>query len=174
MTADKMNEQTSTVSAVELDVDCDRYPEIARVLAYWRKQRGERELPARADIDPLDFAPYLSRVMMAEVSYDPLVFRYRVAGTGIFAMHGEELTRKLAHELTPPAYGALIQQHYTEAVARRAPILHVVHLNIDSVAASYARIILPLSSDARTIDRLLLVECYEDHLDDLQRFFEKA
>ena len=36
----------------------------------------------------------LPRVMMAEVSHDPLEFRYRVAGTGTFRVHGEELTGK--------------------------------------------------------------------------------
>jgi hypothetical protein len=169
-----MTAQGSKVKAIELDVDCGRYPEIERALVYWRKQKGERELPARADIDPLDLATVLPRVMMAEVSYDPLVFRYRVAGTGIFTLHGQELTGKLAHELTPPAYGALIQQHYGEAIARRAPILHVIHLQIDFTETFYARIILPLSGDGQRIDRLLLVDCYEDNFSDLQEFFEKA
>ncbi len=92
------------------------------MLAYWRAKKGDRAFPSRADIDPLEFTRELPHVMMAEVSYDPLEFRYRVVGTGLFAMHGHELTGKLARELDPPEFGTLIHRHYTEAIERRAPI----------------------------------------------------
>ena len=162
------------VRAVELDIETKRYPEIARALAYWRAKRGARTLPSRGDIDPLDLSVDLPRVMMAEVTHDPLDFRYRVAGTGTFRVHGEELTGKHPHDLQPPEYGVLIHSHYCEAVERRAPILHLIQLNVGDVATSYARIILPLGNDGETVDRLLTVECYEDHIDDLQRFFEES
>jgi hypothetical protein len=161
----------STVRAVELDVDCGRYPEIDRILAYWRAKKGDRTFPSRADIDPLEFTRELPRVMMAEVSYEPLEFRYRVAGTGLFAMHGHELTGKLARELDPPEFGALIQQHYAEVIERRVPILHVIELTLNYLVTSYARIILPLSSDGTVIDRLMTCEAHEDHAYALQKFF---
>jgi hypothetical protein len=169
-----MNAKPSIVRAVELDIDTKRYPEISRALAYWRAKRGARLLPSRADIDPLDLSVDLPRVMMAEVSHDPLEFRYRVAGTGTFRVHGEELTGKHPRELQPPEYGKLIFTHYSEAVARRMPILHLIQLNVGDVSTSYARIILPLSNDGMKVDRLLTVECYEDNIDDLQRFFEES
>ncbi len=169
-----MSAKPSIVRAVELDLETKRYPEITRALAYWRAKRGVRAMPSRADIDPLDLSIDLPRVMMAEVSHDPLEFRYRVAGTGTFRVHGEELTGKHPRELQPPEFGELIYRHYCEAVARRAPILHLIQLNVGDVATSYARIILPLSSGGETVDRLLTVECYEDHLDDLQRFFVES
>jgi len=169
-----MSAKPSIVRAVELDIDTKRYPEIARALSYWRAKRGARLLPSRADIDPLDLSIDLPRIMMAEVTHDPLEFRYRVAGTGTFRVHGEELTGKHPRELQPPEYGMLIYTHYCEAVARRAPILHLIQLNVGDVATSYARIILPLASDGEKVDRLLTVECYEDHLGDLQRFFEQS
>jgi hypothetical protein len=164
----------STVRAVELDIDCKRYPDIDRILAYWRAKKGDRAFPSRADIDPLEFTRELPRVMMVEVSYDPLEFRYRVAGTGLFAMHGQELTGKLAHELDPPEFGALIHRHYAEAIERCAPVLHVIELTVDYLATSYARIILPLSSDGRMIDRLITCEAHEDHALALQKFFEQT
>jgi len=169
-----MTPKPSTVRAVELDIDCGRYPEIAEVLAYWRAKKGDRAFPARADIDPLEFPRALPRVMMAEVSYDPLEFRYRVAGTGLFAMHGQELTGKLARELQPPEFGALIHRHYAEAVDRRAPMLHAIELTLDHLTTSYARLILPLSGDGGVIDRLITVEAHEDRAHELQKFFEQT
>jgi hypothetical protein len=164
----------SSVRAVELDIDCKRYPEIDRILAYWREKKGDRALPSRADIDPLEFRRELPKVMMAEVSYDPLEFRYRVVGTGLFSMHGQELTGKLARDLDPPEFGALIQQHYTEVIERRAPILHVIELTVNYLTTSYARIILPLSSDGTVIDRLVTCEAHEDHAYALQKFFQET
>jgi hypothetical protein len=169
-----MNAKPSIVRAVELDIDTKRYPEIARALAYWRAKRGTRLLPSRADIDPLDLSVDLPRVMMAEVTHDPLEFRYRVAGTSTFRVHGEELTGKHPRDLQPREFGTLIHNHYCEAVMRRAPVLHLIQLNVGDVSTSYARIILPLASDGETVDRLLTVECYEDHLGDLQRFFAET
>lgn len=169
-----MTPRPSAVRAIELDIDCGRYPEIAQVLAYWRAKKGERAFPSRADIDPLEFSRALPRVMMAEVSYDPLEFRYRVAGTGLFAMHGQELTGKLARELEPPEFGAMIHRHYAEVIARRAPILHLIELTVDYLTTSYARIILPLSSDGRVIDRLMTCEAHEDHAHELQKFFAET
>jgi hypothetical protein len=169
-----MTAKPTTVRAVELDVDCGRYPEIDRLLAYWRAKKGERVFPSRADIDPLEFARELPRVMMVEVTTDPLEFRYRVAGTGLFAMHGQELTGKRARDLQPPEFGALIHRHYTEAVERRAPILHVIELTVDYLATSYARIILPLSSDGVAIDRLITCEAHEDHAHALRKFFQQT
>jgi hypothetical protein len=169
-----MNPKPSTVRAVELDVDCGRYPEIAAVLAYWRAKKGDRAFPSRADIDPMEFARALPRVMMVEVSYDPLAFRYRVAGTGLFAMHGQELTGKLAHELEPPEFGAMIHGHYADAIARRVPTLQVVELTVDYLTTSYARIILPLSNDGAVIDRLMTVEAHGGHAQELQKFFSET
>jgi hypothetical protein len=144
------------------------------VLAYWRAKKRDHTLPSRADIDPMDFVRVLPRVMMVEVSYDPLEFRYRVAGTGLFAMHGQELTGKLARELDPPEFGALIHRHYAEVIARRAPILHLIELTVDYLATSYARLILPLSSDGQIIDRLMTCEAHEDHAHELQKFFKET
>ncbi len=169
-----MTPKPSTVRAVELDIDCKRYPEVDRILSYWRTKRGERAFPSRADIDPMEFRRELPRVMMVDVSYDPLDFRYRVAGTGLFAMHGVELTGKRASELDPPEFGALIHRHYAEVIERRVPKLHVVELTVNYLATSYARIILPLSSDGAVIDRLITCEAHEDHAYALQKFFQET
>jgi hypothetical protein len=162
------------VRAVEIDIDCKRYPEIDRILAYWRAKKGDRSFPSRADIDPLEFTRELPRVMMAEVSHDQLEFRYRVAGTGLFPVHGRDLTGKLARELDPPEFGAMIHRHYVEAVERRVPILHLIELTVNYLSTSYARIILPLSSDGTVIDRLITCEAHEDNAFALRTFFEQT
>ena len=36
------------------------------LIDYWRSRRGDLAAPRRADIDPLDFAPAVHRVFIAE------------------------------------------------------------------------------------------------------------
>lgn len=169
-----MDATRNSIDAVELVLDCDRYPDLAMALAYWRSRCRGRFAPTRADIDPIDLVAVLPRVMMAEVSYDPLDFRYRLAGTGIRSIHGEELTSKRAIDLTPPEFGRMIHAHYELAVARRTPLLHLLRLDFDNAQRSYVRLILPLSEDGQTIDRLMIVESHEENTRELREFFDQV
>lgn len=171
---ERVDANRNNIDAVELDPDCDRYPDLAATLAYWRSKCRGRFAPTRADIDPADIVAVLPRVMVAEVSYDPLDFRYRLAGTGIRSIHGEELTNKRAVDLAPPAFGRMIQAHYELAVARRAPLLHLLRLDFDKAERSYVRMILPLSEDGRRVDRLMIVESHEQNTHELREFFDQV
>ena len=72
------------------------------------------------------------------------------------------------------SYLALRRTEYAEVIARRAPILHLLELTLDYLATSYARLILPLSSDGQVIDRLITCEAHEGHAHELQKFFEET
>ena len=169
-----MDAKRNSIDAVELDLDCGRYPDLAKTLAYWRSKCRGRFAPTRHDIDPVDIVGVLPRVMLAEVSYDPLDFRYRLAGTGIRSIHGEELTNKRAGDLMPPEFGRMIHAHYELAVARRMPLLHLLRLDFDNAQRSYVRLILPLSEDGRVMDRLMLVESHEENTEELREFFDQV
>src|SRR6185369_10786214 len=95
----------------------------------------------------IDIAPLLPRVMLVDVSTDPIDFRFRLAGTGIFKIHGAELTNKRALDLAPPVYAELIHRLYCEALTRRAPIAHRLLIECASRRSAYMRIMLPLSED---------------------------
>jgi hypothetical protein len=163
------------VDAVELSLDDpDLDADLKFALDYWFRKRAGRLAPRRADIDPADIAPLLPRVMLVDVSTDPIDFRFRLAGTGLFKIHGEELTKKRAQDLEPAAYGALIHRHYCDALARRAPVAHRVQIECETRRSAYLRIILPLSEDGAAINRLLTVESYADAAQDLRDCFEEA
>jgi hypothetical protein len=163
------------VDAVELRLDDpDLEADLRFALDYWFQKRAGRLAPTRADIDPIDIAPLLPRVMLVDVSTDPVDFRFRLAGTGLFKIHGAELTNKRALELEPPAYGVLIHRLYCNALERRAPIVHRVLIECPTRRSAYLRIILPLSEDGVVINRLLTVESYADAAQDLRDCFEEA
>jgi hypothetical protein len=163
------------IDAVELSLDdAANDPDIRLALDYWVEKRGGRLAPTRADIDPVDIAAVLPRVTLVDVSTDPIDFRFRLAGTGLFKIHGAELTNKRALELEPPVYGALIHRLYCDALARRAPIVHRLLIECETRRSAYLRIILPLSEDNQAISRLMTVESYADAAQDLRDCFEEA
>jgi hypothetical protein len=163
------------VDAVELRLDDPALDsDLQSALAYWQQKRAGRLAPMRTDIDPVEIAPLLPRVMLVDVSTDPIDFRFRLSGTGIFRIHGTELTNKRALDLEPPAYGALIHRHYCEALTRRAPVAHRMMIDCRTRRSAYMRIILPLSEDGQAINRLMTVESYADAAQDLRDCFEEA
>src|SRR5579885_2176177 len=49
---------------------------LVRLYRYWDAKRQGRPYPARRDIDPLDFPYVLGQMMLIDVAYDPLRFRF--------------------------------------------------------------------------------------------------
>ena len=45
------------------------HPRILALYQYWNSKRGNRLMPSRADIDPLDFPTYLPGIVMVDVYY---------------------------------------------------------------------------------------------------------
>jgi len=160
------------VEAVELDIAANPYPDLRRLHAYWAGKQQGRFAPRRLDIDPIDMVEVLPRIMLIDIEQEPLDFRYRLAGTGICSVHGVDPTGHRPHALQPPAYGALVDGHYREAVTRRAPMLHLIVLDTFDRSRAYARLLLPLSADGERVTMLMSIDCKEQNGSPLRRFFE--
>jgi len=170
-----MTEILEDIQAAELafDRDLGRYPDLVLALDYWRGKCQGRFAPARRDIDPSELVAILPRIMLADVetaSDGRIDFRYRLSGTEIGEAHQVELTGSRPLSLEPAPYGKLVDAHYRAAVERRAPLAHVIALQTDRRQASYARIILPLSTDASRVDMLMVVDSKAQNT--LQKFLE--
>jgi hypothetical protein len=161
--------------AVELDVGSASYADLARVLAYWELKCGNGFAPRRADIDPVDLVEALPRIMLVDVVPGvPVDFRYRLSGTGICDVHGANHTHKRPRDLMPPAYGELIHQHYCAVVQRRAPLLHLIVLDVDDRELSYARLLLPLSEDGTAVTMLMAIDSKEQNTRALKDYFTEV
>jgi hypothetical protein len=145
-------------------------PDLSR-LAYWESKRAGRFAPRRVDIDPLDFIEALPRVMLADVIGSPPEFRYRLSGTGIGLVHGEDFTNRSPRELKPAAFGQLIHDHYCAAVTRRVPLLHLIMLDTLEKSRSYVRLLLPLSENEQDVTMLMAVDSKEQNTSALRDFF---
>ena len=123
---------------------------------YWQRKRGDRALPSRADIDPIELKDLLGNLFLVDVNYQPLSFRYRLAGTNIVQVLGRELTGRTADELDGlPISPQLIKKHFSEVVLSREPSYKVLDVIVDSGPIVYRRLLLPLSPDGGTVNMLL-------------------
>ncbi|MBO6835697.1 MAG: PAS domain-containing protein [Alphaproteobacteria bacterium] len=170
MASQKETVQSITSASLKVGESLALYPDLVWAHDYWDTKRANRIAPRRRDIDPLEMPDILPRILLADVIDGPdgIDFRYRLSGTGICNVHGKELTALRPRDLSPAAYGELIHGHYLDACRRRAPRADVIILQTDQRSRSYARLLLPLSDDGETINKLMAVD--SETQNDLQEF----
>jgi len=124
-----------------------------RLLAYWEEKRGRREMPARGDLDPADIADILPYIYLIDISYDPNVFRFRLAGTEVVRMFGEEISGKATDQLASTALRAHLRERYEDTLKARTPTHDAATGR--AKATMHTRLLLPLSTDGRRVDMLM-------------------
>lgn len=126
-------------------------PRLARLADYWQSKRGDRPIPYRADIDPVDFPRLLPNVWL--VQYDPVQdrFLYRLSGEEIRRVHpGIAFGRYIDEFLSPQAL-ARIQPLYREVLGLDGGPPTILHMHgfiyriIEyALSATGERLVLPL------------------------------
>jgi hypothetical protein len=140
-------------------------PNIRAVYDYWKSKAGDRRMPARADIDPIDLAPYLASVMLVDVrpgsAHTPGApqhqFVYRLVGTLEVEMRGRDPT---GQNVAKHAFGRnpeLALRIYNAVVQQAAPMLDRREENArDRQWCDLDAIFLPLSNDGVSVNMILV------------------
>ena len=130
-------------------------PRLKTLHDYWLRKRGPRLAPTRADMKPNELKFILAQVYLLEVVGLPHRFRFRLAGTALENEYGGQLTGKFADEIDLDGVGNLILREY-ESVAKEAlPVATSWnYTKDDGRKLEYENLILPLSSNGRTVDML--------------------
>jgi hypothetical protein len=130
---------------------------LRRLYQYWCEKRGGRRFPARADIDPLDFAYVLGYVMLIDVTYDPLRFRFRLYGSALLDRNSAvDMTGRYLDEHARPEFRAYLRAEWADTIARAVPTHGFFDRMIDDELRKFEVLRLPLASDGQTIDMLLV------------------
>ncbi|MFC3229225.1 PAS domain-containing protein [Marinibaculum pumilum] len=142
---------------IRRDPDLDiQSGELSEVLQVWHALRGDRLMPARADIRPADFRRHLALIALVDVQRSPLRVRYRLMGTAIVNALRRDLTGRWYDEVYPPAIMAEVEQVYGWIVANRRPLrTSGVALFFDRSMYDYEVVNLPLSEDGKEVDMVL-------------------
>lgn len=146
------------------DLSPIRDPRIMEFAELWLRLRGGRPVPARRDLDPLDFPHLLSRIWIADVVAGPAGprYRYRLAGEDVNAAYPYALKGRYIDDVLGPARYAVVGPRY-DAVCARPGLNHAVGriYQIEDRTYPGERLVLPLAEDGRTPDALVSVVIYD-------------
>lgn len=131
-------------------------PLTSALLEYWEQARGERVMPARADIDPIDIPRLLPFILLLEVDNDTGRVKIRLMGTRVRDLYSEEFTGRHLDEIFFGRNREQVLTSYNEALDSRAPHhCWMRFTNKDGLEFDMERLILPLSGDGTSIDMFI-------------------
>ena len=126
------------------------------LFAYWAQRRRGAKLPGRRDLDPGDVKRLLPTLSLIDVTREPLDFRIRLAGTGLYDVYGREITGRSLSEVYNSAAADYWRAELGQVVADARPAVGVHSLAWRG--ASHLSILwlrLPLASDGGQVDMIL-------------------
>jgi hypothetical protein len=133
------------------------------LFAYWEKERGDRALPSRHDIDPAALRFVLGHLILLDVLRDPIQFRIRLQGTELEWWMGGDLTGQTLDQLRSPGLSALAHQCLTTVIETRVPFHKIGEETIGDLPRHYEALLLPLASDGVSVNMVLAaVLCRDD------------
>src|ERR671919_897091 len=121
---------------------------IAGLEGHWHHLRGERAMPRRDEVDPVDLVLWLPYLSMMELHYDPFRVRYRVVGTEVARIVGEDFSNRWLDDTGWGADSIALNRLLYERVAEsRAPVYGLSTLTYQGKPDHvFEWVLLPLSS----------------------------
>ena len=133
-------------------------PRLAQFADYLEGKRGGRAFLSRGDIDPLELKFILGNIMLFDVSYQPLRFRYRLVGSTLVQRRGLDMTGKMLEEHPEPVVADAIRRNLNTIIETRRPLLARIHAPIDFSPGGYESLGVPLSEDGSTINMVVAAD----------------
>lgn len=134
-------------------------PKFRWIFDYWRERFRGDALPARSDVDPVDFPGLLGRINLIDVVQEPprTRFRYRLWGSIVTELMGKDCTGQFLDEID------ILDQSEIGRVFRQAVETRQPHFWQRPVPdgnqryRSYRRLLLPLAEDGERVDMFLSI-----------------
>lgn len=128
--------------------------------AYWQRTRGERLMPARADIDPVELKRILPCVILSKIEQNPWRVRYTLVGTRCVANAGMDFTNRYLDEID---FGCDFDTNWPDVYRticnERRPVMGLVNTSLkDGRVCELVEVLLPLSDDGETVTHCIAIE----------------
>jgi hypothetical protein len=138
--------------------------EIRAVFDYWRRKAGDRRMPSRADIDPVELKPFLPRITLVDVVDDQRHLVYRLAGTREVEARGADPTGKpVGDAYFGPSQNEVVRR-YNYVIEYQAPYYFRGGFEFgDRFVENEEIIFLPLSDDSERVNMILVFVHAEDY-----------
>ena len=138
-------------------------PVLGTALAYWIEKRGDRRMPSRRDIDPIEIPrKTLPNLQIIDVINGGARFRYRLVGTATVEAYGEDFTGRYPDEIFPADLRDFIHGIYRQVSVWKAPLfLSNRYVTAKGFELASQRIYMPLSDDNAEAHHILGVLTFE-------------
>jgi len=133
-------------------------------LALWNLKRGDRRMPARADITPRDMAEFLRNIVLVKVLDGGQEFEFRVVGDAMVVVQGAAFQGMNTAEIDRqvPGYGSALREVYIRLCAQGEP--HAFRGSAQNGPSgrpfTHESLLLPLGADGETTDHILVIGIY--------------
>jgi hypothetical protein len=135
------------------------HPTLMAVRDYWDVKRGDRAMPARADLHPSELRDYLGWMTMLEVIPDLPDYRYRLIG-GLITQYflGDATGKTVTEAFAPAGEGAIkgMKAVLGKTVQARVPIRCFGEAGwLAPGFEEFETLFLPLSDDGEQVNMIL-------------------
>jgi hypothetical protein len=137
---------------------------IRKMYAYWDSKRAGRNMPARADIDPVEISEFLRFMILVDVVSDARRYVYRLVGTYEVEVRGRDPTGESVLEayLGPSLEDAI--GCYDRVVNTCAPHFDdAPYVVMDERLIDDETLFLPLSTNDQTVNMVLVFSTYKEN-----------
>jgi hypothetical protein len=143
-----------------IPADCD--PTIRLAVEYWLSIHPTDGLPGRQHFDPVNVPALLPYVRLVDVVGSRPKFRIRLMGTRTVAFFERDLTGYWYHDAFTGFPGSEAERTMTAVVQSAQPVWRKgpSSLFLTKDYQDIERVILPLATDGRNVDLLLIVHVY--------------
>ncbi|MDG1707203.1 MAG: PAS domain-containing protein [Emcibacteraceae bacterium] len=127
-------------------------PHQVKFYKYWQQLKGERTMPARADINPRDFVSTLPFVILCECSDGDYIIK--IMGTKCAEVLGEATGLKISSSKG----GKEAVDRFNWVVENKKPYFNIKPLDgFDKNHLNASAIVMPLSSNDNDVDMIILI-----------------
>jgi hypothetical protein len=122
---------------------------------YWRSRAKGRQMPSRADIDPAAIPALLPGISILDAGFPPRLI-YRLAGTRLRDIFGQEVTGKSVFDLELGEKRSYWGKVYRQVIDERMPMQGAIKgpvVDRDHVVLFWMR--LPLTDDGASVNKVL-------------------
>lgn len=131
-------------------------PELHTLYEYWKSRRRDGKLPSPQQVDPVDLPRVVGLLLTLDVHRDPLRFLYRYVGPTLIARTGLDLVGTFVDEHPEMAFRHMATDLLADIVARGRPYAVARDMQIDGRVRRYDMLAVPLASDGRTVERIVI------------------
>lgn len=136
------------------------HEQLAALYRHWTDRREGNRLPSRDSFDVMELQPWMGHLILIAVIDGGQDFLYRLHGTTLVGIVGQDLTGRLVSGFTDERRRAGLMDKYRYVVQSGDPLFVACDSNPDELNyKSIRKLILPLSDNGREVD-MLLVGCY--------------